>query len=107
LSRSDGVSSIDADTRAELAHDDKKMTEIEDVAQQRAFDHLEAKIDIDSALTHLTDIELDVVKYHYGLMDGEQWSFPKIGDYFGFSATKARGLHNEAIKKLKKFFDQI
>ena len=87
--------------------DDLETVQIEDKTQTAAFDRLEAKIDVDDALTHLTDIEVDIVKYHYGLMDGEQWSFPRIGEYFGFSATKANRLHSVALKKLKKFFEAI
>lgn len=85
----------------------KDLHRIPDTEQAAALDRLEARIDVNNALAHLTDIELDVVKYHYGLMDGEQWSFSKIGDYFGFSSTKSRVVHNQAIKKLKKVFDQI
>ena len=108
LAGKQGIESLNMDTTKQSGLDDDLQTmQVEDVAQQQAFDHLEAKIDVDSALSHLTDIELDVIKYHYGLMDGGQWSFPKIGDYFGFSATKARVINTQAIKKLRKFFNQL
>ncbi len=87
--------------------DDLETVQIEDKEQTAAFDRLEDEIDVTDALSHLTDIEVDVVKYHNGLMDGEPWSFEKIGQYFGFSATKARSTHTRAIKHLKKFFKQI
>ena len=41
--------------------------ELIDDKQTLAFDRLEAAIDVDDALKHLTDIEVDVVKKRYGI----------------------------------------
>ena len=75
-----------------------------DPRQQEAFDRLEAEIDLKSAFKQLTDLEVDVVKLHYGIQTDHTWTHREIGEYFGFSSHKSQKLCNQALKKLKKFF---
>lgn len=72
--------------------------------QINAFDRLEAKIDVHDALSELNDIELDVVKMRYGIDYDSTKTFVQIGEYFGFSPTKAQSIHNKAIIKLRHVF---
>ena len=79
----------------------------EDEKQQIAIDRLEAEIDVKDALKQLTDIEVDVIRFRYGMSTGEPQSFIKIGNYFGFSTTKATKIHNTAIQKLRDIFSKL
>lgn len=85
-------------------NEDSSTFDPEDKRQQIAVDRLEAKIDVQDALKQLTDIEVDVVRFRYGMSSGEPQSFVKIGEYFGFSATKANEIHDQAIQKLRRVF---
>lgn len=78
-----------------------------DQSQVEAFDRLESKIDVEDALKELTDVELDVVKMHYGIDYDSPKSFRQIGEFFGISQTKSKAIHNRALKKLRIFFKQI
>jgi len=87
--------------------DDHRTYSIKDKSQQVAIDRLEAKIDVQDALKQLTDIEVDVIRFRYGMTTGEPKSFHHIGEYFGFSATKANKIHDQAIQKLRQVFAQL
>ena len=72
-----------------------------------AFDQLEARIDVRNALDELNDIELDVIKMRYGIDYDSPRTFNEIGEYFGFSSTKAQSIHKNAIQKLRQVFAQL
>jgi RNA polymerase nonessential primary-like sigma factor len=57
--------------------------------------------DIEMMLTKLPDREQTIIRLRYGLIDGETYSFTRIGHLFAMSGEWVRQLHNEAIQKLR------
>lgn len=57
--------------------------------------------DIELLLTKLPDRKQTIIRLRYGLVDGETYSFNRIGHLIDMSGERVRQLHNEAIQKLR------
>ena len=54
------------------------------------------------AMTRLSAIELDVIRYRFGLADDEERTFKEIGDKYHLSRERIRQIQNSALQKLAK-----
>lgn len=55
---------------------------------------------VEEILSALSDRERTAIELRYGLTDGKSYSYEKIGDALGMTATGAMKLFNRAIKKV-------
>ncbi len=51
--------------------------------------------------TRLTRRQLRVMELHLGFVDGEEWSFARIGTHYGVSGEAARKSFNTALSKVR------
>lgn len=51
--------------------------------------------------THLTRRQLRVLELRFGFIDGEEWSFARIGTHYGVSGEAARKSFNAALSKVR------
>ena len=59
---------------------------------------------LDTILNTLEDRESDVIKYRYGLMDGEPRTLEEVGYIFGLTKERIRQIEAKALRKLRNPF---
>ena len=62
----------------------------------------ELKATLDSLLSTLTERQQQVLKLHYGMVDGVCYSLDQIGKQLGISKERARQIEHQAMEKLQK-----
>ncbi|MBX7224501.1 MAG: RNA polymerase sigma factor RpoD/SigA [Chitinophagales bacterium] len=61
------------------------------------------KTEMKIALQHLSDREMEILSYYYGLKtDGQSFSLDEIGDKMGLTRERVRQLKDKALRKIKK-----
>lgn len=49
----------------------------------------------------MTRRQLRILELHFGFIDGEEWSFVRIGTHYGVSGEAARKSFNAALSKVR------
>ena len=89
------VGDDDEATMGELIADTSSLTPEESMENQTKTEVL------DTILGTLEDREGDVIKYRYGLMDGEPRTLEEVGQIFGLTKERIRQIEAKALRKLR------
>jgi RNA polymerase primary sigma factor len=92
------VGDDDEATIGELIADTSSLTPEESMENQTRTEVL------DTILGTLEDREGDVIKYRYGLMDGEPRTLEEVGQIFGLTKERIRQIEAKALLKLRNPF---
>ena len=92
------VGDDDEATMGELIADTSSLTPEESMENQTRPEVL------DTILGTLEDREGDVIKYRYGLMDGEPRTLEEVGQIFGLTKERIRQIEAKALRKLRNPF---
>ena len=92
------VGDDDEATMGELIADTSSLTPEESMENQTKADVL------DTILGTLEGREGDVIKYRYGLMDGEPRTLEEVGQIFGLTKERIRQIEAKALRKLRNPF---
>ena len=92
------VGDDDEATMGELIADTSSLTPEESMENQTKAEVL------DTILGTLEDREGDVIKYRYGLMDGEPRTLEEVGQIFGLTKERIRQIEAKALRKLRNPF---
>lgn len=92
------VGDDDEATMGELIADTSSLTPEESMENQTRTEVL------DTILGTLEDREGDVIKYRYGLMDGEPRTLEEVGQIFGLTKERIRQIEAKALRKLRNPF---
>ena len=92
------VGDDDEATMGELIADTSSLTPEESMENQTKADVL------DTILGTLEDREGDVIKYRYGLIDGEPRTLEEVGQIFGLTKERIRQIEAKALRKLRNPF---
>lgn len=88
----------DEATMGELIADTSSLTPEESMENQTKTEVL------DTILGTLEGREGDVIKYRYGLMDGEPRTLEEVGQIFGLTKERIRQIEAKALRKLRNPF---
>lgn len=88
----------DETTMGELIADTSSLTPEESIDIQTKSEVL------DTILGTLEGREGDVIKYRYGLMDGEPRTLEEVGQIFGLTKERIRQIEAKALRKLRNPF---
>ena len=97
------ICSLDAPTGEE--EDGTLQLLLEDLQAPQPHEELvrrELKATLDSLLSTLTDRQQQVLRLHYGMVDGICYSLDQIGKKLGISKERARQIEHQAMEKLQK-----
>ena len=78
---------------------------LEDLQAAQPYEELvrrELKASLENLLGTLTQRQQQVLRMHYGLLDGNCYSFEQIGKELGISKERARQIEHQAMEKLQK-----
>ena len=78
---------------------------LEDLQAPQPYEELvrrELKTSLENLLGTLTQRQQQVLRMHYGLLDGNCYSFEQIGKELGISKERARQIEHQAMEKLQK-----
>ena len=78
---------------------------LEDMQTPQPYEELvyrELKATLDSMLETLNPRQQQILRLHYGMVDGVCWSFDRIGKELGISKERARQIEHQAMEKLQK-----
>ena len=92
------VGDDDEATMGELIADTSSLTPEESMENQTKAEVL------DTILGTLEGREGDVIKYRYGLMDGEPRTLEEVGQIFGLTKERIRQIEAKALRKLRNPF---
>lgn len=92
------VGDDDEATMGELIADTSSLTPEESMENQTKTEIL------DTILGTLEGREGDVIKYRYGLMDGEPRTLEEVGQIFGLTKERIRQIEAKALRKLRNPF---
>ena len=92
------VGDDDEATMGELIADTSSLTPEESMENRTKTEVL------DTILGTLEDREGDVIKYRYGLMDGEPRTLEEVGQIFGLTKERIRQIEAKALRKLRNPF---
>lgn len=92
------VGDDDEATMGELIADTSSLTPEESMENQTKTEVL------DTILGTLEGREGDVIKYRYGLMDGEPRTLEEVGQIFGLTKERIRQIEAKALRKLRNPF---
>lgn len=92
------VGDDDEATMGELIADTSSLTPEESMENQTRTEVL------DTILGTLEGREGDVIKYRYGLMDGEPRTLEEVGQIFGLTKERIRQIEAKALRKLRNPF---
>lgn len=92
------VGDDDEATMGELIADTSSLTPEESMENQTRTEVF------DTILGTLEDREGDVIKYRYGLMDGEPRTLEEVGQIFGLTKERIRQIEAKALRKLRNPF---
>ena len=98
-----GICSLD--TPAGEEEDSTLQQLLEDLQAPQPYEELvrrELKATLGSLLGTLTERQQQVLRLHYGMLDGHCYSFERIGQELGISKERARQIEHQAIAKLQK-----
>ena len=93
------------DTPAGEEEDTTLQQLLEDLQAPQPYEELvrrELKATLDSLLGTLTERQQQVLRLHYGMLDGNSYSFERIGRELGISKERARQIEHQAMEKLQK-----
>ena len=78
---------------------------LEDMQTPQPYEELvyrELKATLDSLFEILNPRQQQILRLHYGMVDGVCWSFDRIGKELGISKERARQIEHQAMEKLQK-----
>lgn len=78
---------------------------LEDMQAPQPYEELvrrELKATLESMLATLSERQQQVLRLHYGMLDGNCYSFESIGRELGISKERARQIEHQAMEKLQK-----
>ena len=78
---------------------------LEDLQAAQPYEELvrrELKASLENLLGTLTQRQQQVLRMHYGLLDGNCYAFEQIGKELGISKERARQIEHQAMEKLQK-----
>jgi len=78
---------------------------LEDLQAPQPYEELvrrELKATLESMLATLSERQQQVLRLHYGMLDGNCYSFESIGRELGISKERARQIEHQAMEKLQK-----
>ena len=78
------------------------IEDLEAPQPQEELVRLELKRTLDELLGKLDERQQQVLRMHYGLLDGNCYSFEQIGKELGISKERARQIEHQAMEKLQK-----
>ncbi len=58
--------------------------------------------DMNQVLGVLTDMEQSIIRWRYGLDNGEEMTLKEIGDYYNLSRERIRQLQEQALRKIRR-----
>ena len=97
------ICSLDAPAGEE--EDSSLQQLLEDLQAAQPYEELvrrELKASLENLLGTLTQRQQQVLRMHYGLLDGNCYSFEQIGKELGISKERARQIEHQAMEKLQK-----
>ena len=97
------ICSLDAPAGEE--EDSSLQQLLEDLQAAQPYEELvrrELKTSLENLLGTLTQRQQQVLRMHYGLLDGNCYSFEQIGKELGISKERARQIEHQAMEKLQK-----
>lgn len=97
------ICSLDAPAGEE--EDSSLQQLLEDLQAAQPYEELvrrELKTSLENLLGTLTQRQQQVLRMHYGLLDGNCYAFERIGKELGISKERARQIEHQAMEKLQK-----
>ena len=97
------ICSLDAPAGEE--EDSSLQQLLEDLQAAQPYEELvrrELKTSLENLLGTLTQRQQQVLRMHYGLLDGNCYAFEQIGKELGISKERARQIEHQAMEKLQK-----
>lgn len=97
------ICSLDAPAGEE--EDNTLQQLLEDMQAPQPYEELvrrELKATLESMLATLSERQQQVLRLHYGMLDGNCYSFESIGKELGISKERARQIEHQAMEKLQK-----
>ena len=69
----------------------------------RALEQLELDQQMDSLMSELSERETNIIRYRYGLMDGEAHTLEETGKRFKLTRERIRQIEKDVMRRLRRF----